>query len=197
MSTTDQVVIDVENILNILVAYGLQLNAALTDYFGTNTTTLDVTSYNILTQSLNYLNDADINGFSDTEKNTNLQTSYFAPVNVILIIECGLFCILIVAFIYYICSLFGLENFYLKRLIKFKNPPFEAYLKKLEDIKKKLRNDNGEDDDKFNNDLDMQDFNNSKRGSKHGDDDDHHDNANPKTDKDGKGQKGEEEEKGR
>jgi len=47
--------------------------------------------------------------------------------------------------------------------VKFKNLPFELYLKSLEEIKKRLRNDNGEDEEKLNNDLEMQDLGNNSK----------------------------------
>ena len=170
----DVLTIDVESNLNLLVVYGLTLNHALDNYFNkglpdkTTYNNLDVVSENILQQSLLYINDNTISGYDDTAKADILNNSQFSPVNLILIIEAGLFCILIVAFIYFICSLFSLERYYLKKLIEFKNQPFEQYLKQLEEIKKKIKNDNGDEDEKFQNDLDMQDFGNGSKRSKEG-----------------------------
>lgn len=166
MTIKDKLPIDIENDLNLIVAFGLKLNANLNDYFTSSISTLNTVSNNLLTQSFGYLKDKKVSGFTDTQKEDKISSSYFSPVNIVLIVEGVLFCILLVAFIYLICSLYNLESFYLKKLIKFKNPPFEIYLKKLDEIKKRLRNDNGEDDEKFNNDLDMQDFNNLSKRSK-------------------------------
>ena len=47
-------------------------------------------------------------------------------------------------FIYY---LYTYEIYFVEKLIDFNNPKFEAYIKQLEEIKKKLRNENEEDDD--------------------------------------------------
>jgi len=162
----DTITVDVENNLNMIISYGLKLNNELHDYLHNSETTDDVISLNILEQTLLYINDNRLNGFDDTQKTTNLQSSTFSPVNLILIIEGGLFCILIGFFINFICRLFNLENFYLKKLVKFKNVPFENYLKSLEEIKKRLRNDNGEDEEKLNNELEMQDFGNNSKHSK-------------------------------
>jgi hypothetical protein len=163
MTEVDVLKIDVVNDINLLVTYGLKLNSNINSYLTNKDPSLNTVSDNILTQSLLYVSDKTITGFVGTEKTDNINNQFFSTVNIILIIEGVLFCILIFAFIYLICSLFGLESFYLKKLIKFKNPPFELYLKKLEEIKKKLRNDNGEEDDKLNAELDVGgEANNSK-----------------------------------
>lgn len=162
----DTITIDVENNLNLIISYGLKLNNELQDYLKNDETTNEVVSQNIMDQSLLYINDNQISGFTDTLKTTNLENATFTSVNLILIIEGGLFVVLLVFFIVFICRLFNLENFYLKKLVKFKNLPFEIYLKSLEEIKKRLRNDNGEDEEKLNNDLEMQDFGNNSKNSK-------------------------------
>jgi hypothetical protein len=166
LTETNKVTIDVESDLNILVAYGLKLNSNLDDYFTNKVSTLNTVSKNLLDQSLKYLQDVSISGFTESEKIVNLSKPYFSPVNVVLIIEAVLFIILIVAFTYLICSLYSLESFYLKRLIKFKNPPFDSYLKNLEEIKKKNNKNEGEEEDKFKDEIDAQEFNNSKRSKK-------------------------------
>ncbi len=149
--------IDIENNLNLIVSYGLKLNSNINDYYKYPYSVLDVISKNIIEQSLLYINDVNISGFNDTQKALNLENSYISPINMLLIIEAGIFSILLFFFVIFIVKLYSLENFYLRKLIQFKNPPFEIYLKSLDDIKKKLRNDN-EDEDKFDNDLEMQDF---------------------------------------
>jgi hypothetical protein len=45
-----------------------------------------------------------------------------------------------------------MEKFFLDKLIKFRSPNFDIYLKRLEDLKKKLRNDTGEEEEKANGD---------------------------------------------
>jgi hypothetical protein len=162
----DNVLIDVENNLNLLVVYGLNLNSQLNDFLNKQDTQMDVVSQNILQQSLIYIEDDNISGFNDDEKTSILSSSYFSPINLILIIEACLFVILIMAFIYLIFSLYRLENYYLRKLINFKNSSFEAYLKSLEEIKKKIRNDNGEEDDKVNGDELGQDFQEKSKDDK-------------------------------
>lgn len=161
----NQIKIDVENNLNLIVAYGLKLNSNIDQYYKLVNSVLDIITENIMEQSLLYIYDQSISGFNDTQKSDNLNKSYLSPINIILIIEGGLFSILIIFFIVFICRLYNLENFYLRKLIQFKNVPFENYLKSLEDIKKRLRNDNDEEEDQFNNDLDMQGLNDNGENS--------------------------------
>ena len=161
----DLIKIDVENNLNLIVSYGLKLNSNINEYYKNPSSVLDVISDNIIEQSLLFIYDEKITGFNNTQKTINLQNSYLNPINSILIVEAGLLSILIIFFVIFICRLNGLENFYLGKLIKFKNLPFEAYLKSLDDIKKKKRNDNGEDEEKFNNDVDLQEFGIDSKGS--------------------------------
>jgi len=168
LTEVDVTTIDVNNNLNLLIALGLKVNSNLDDYLINPISIINTVALNLLTQTLIYIDDSLISGFTDTQKQTNIN-NLFSTVNIILIIEGILFCILIVAFTYLICSLFSLESFYLKQLIKFKNPPFDAYLKKLDEIKKRLRNDNGEDEDKMNNEMEDQNAKESKRSK---DDDD-------------------------
>ena len=62
-----------------------------------------------------------------------------------------------------------MEKFFLDKLIKFRSNNFDAYLKRLEDLKKKLRNDSGEDEEKVNGEMDLNEMG-SKKGSKKDDD---------------------------
>ena len=63
---------------------------------------------------------------------------------------------LLIFFIYYILSLFKVVIFFLDKLINFNSTDFENYFKKLEDIKKKLRNDTTEEEEKGD-DIDLKD----------------------------------------
>ena len=59
----------------------------------------------------------------------------------------------------------NLELLYLDKLIMFHSVNFNMYLKRLEDSKKKLRNDMGDDEEKINGEVDLNELN-SKIGSK-------------------------------
>ena len=108
-----------------------------------------------------YINDNTVSGFDDSQKKKNINDQ-FSPVPICLIIDCVIFAILIFGFGWLIFQLYQMETLYLAKLIQFHSVPFEGYLKKLEDLKKKLRNDNGEDDDKINGEMDLNDFGSKK-----------------------------------
>ena len=55
---------------------------------------------------------------------------------------------LLIFFIYYIISLYHIEIFFLEKLINFNSSNFDNYIKHLDEIKKKLRNDNNEEEEK-------------------------------------------------
>ena len=111
-----------------------------------------------------FVSDVSVSGFDDKEKEKNVNKQ-FSPIPICLIVDCVIFVLLIFCFGWLIFKLYNMEIFYLERLINFTSPTFDAYLKRLEDLKKKLRNDNGEDDEKINGDLEMGELN-SKKGSK-------------------------------
>ena len=64
------------------------------------------------------------------------------------VISAVIFLFLLFFFIYYMISLFNMEIYFLDKLINFNSTDFENYLKKLDEIKKKLRNDTTEEEDK-------------------------------------------------
>ena len=66
---------------------------------------------------------------------------------------------------YLILRLNNLELLHLDKLIMFHSVNFNMYLKLLEDSKKKLRNDMGDDEEKINGEVDLNELN-SKIGSK-------------------------------
>ena len=189
----DSLSIDVNNVLNLLISNGLKLNANLDSYLIEDSYSVyDINSANLLTQTLDYLDEKTITGFSDKGKKDNI-TEQFTPVPIYLILDCVMFVILIIAFGYLILRLNNLELLYLDKLIKFHSVNFDMYLKRLEDLKKKLRNDTGDDEEKINGEVDLNELN-SKIGSKkeennNNDDDEDNNNNNNNNNKGVKGKK--------
>ena len=165
INAKDTLTVDIDNLLNLLISTGLKLNSNLDLYLiKDNITTYDIHSENLLTQTLDYVDEGMITGFSDEGKKENI-TKQFSPAPVFLIIDCVIFVILIIAFVYLILRLNNLELLYLDKLIKFHSTNFDQYLKRLEELKKKLRNDTGEDEEKINGEMDLNEMN-SRMGSK-------------------------------
>ena len=107
---------------------------------------LNVSLINLIDQSLQYARQEKRRGFNQKEKQDKINTSFnpFPISLVIMVIFIFLFAGIFFYFIYY---LYTYEVFFVEKLIDFNNPKFEAYLKQLEEIKKKLRNENEEDED--------------------------------------------------
>ena len=109
--------------------------------------------YNLIEQSY-YLYNSDINGFIDKEKRNRINDN-FSQTQIPLIIYAVFLFIFLLTYIRFILILHHIEIYFLEKIINFNSPNFDSYLKKLGDIKKKLRNDNGEEEDK----VDDMDFN--------------------------------------
>ena len=104
---------------------------------------------------------SDIDGFTEEEKKSKIKNVS----NIFPLISNSF--ILVVLLIFYIISLIKLhrtEIYFLEKLINFNSTNFEGYLKNLEEIKKKLQNDNlNEEEEK--DDMDINDLD-SKKNSK-------------------------------
>ena len=165
LTSIDKLTIDVDNLLNLLIANGLKLNANLGAYFETTYNIYDINVENLLIQSRDYINSNQIDGFNQNEKKDKINSQfYLIPMALICIIV--IFILIVLAFGYLIFRLNDMEKFFLDKLIKFRSPNFDIYLKRLEDLKKKLRNDTGEEEEKANGDLEMGDMNSKKNSKK-------------------------------
>ena len=70
--------------------------------------------------------------------------------------------LILTIYIMLILRIHNIEIYFIGKLLNFNSPNFNIYLKKLEEIKKKLRNDNNDEDDKEDIDYDSE----SKKDSK-------------------------------
>ena len=155
LTTTDSLTIDTDNLLNLLVANGLKLNANLYRYYSDIYNVYDVNSDNILIQSLDYINDDTIIGFNDDERSKKIKSNFnLFPYSLILAIV--LFLLLSFGYSFLVYRLNEMEKYFLEKLIKFHSLNFDAYLKILDDLKKKLRNDTGDDEEKGVGEMDIE-----------------------------------------
>ena len=78
----------------------------------------------------------------------------------------GVICFIIFFFYaYYTLSLQNIEIYFLERLINFNSTNFENYIKRIDEIKKKLRNDTNEDEEKAD-DIEFNEANEPKDSKK-------------------------------
>ena len=160
LNYTDAIRIDTDNLLNLLVFNGLKLKAGLGTYFnGTKNGVFDVASSNLLAQSLNYIY-SNISSFKSEEKENKVHNN-FKLVPISLICVSIIFVTLIIGFIYLVYKIHITEIYFLEKLINFYTINFDAYLKSLDELKKRLRNENADEESK-DDELEME----SKRMSK-------------------------------
>ena len=106
---------------------------------------LNISLINLIEQSINFVNQ-DRRGFNKKEKKDKIDTS-FNPFPISLVIMVIFIVVFIGIFFYFIYYLYTYEVFFIEKLIDFNNQKFDAYVKQLEELKKKLRNENEDDDD--------------------------------------------------
>ena len=153
---TDHLSLDMNNFLNLIISHGMRILANISDIFD-NSTDVDslgillVYAENLIANSIKFFY-SDYSSFVDSEKELKLnKVTYNPPIR--LISSIFLFLLLIIIFIYLICKINFMELYFLDRLINFTSSSFDEYLKKLEELKKKFRDDTNDDEDKNGDEL--------------------------------------------
>ena len=116
-------------------------------YLNNYNSTVDAYVENLLNLTNYFTLTEEIKGFSKREIMEKLKEERFKKSYVIFFINLIIFLGSFFILCYFSIRLYNTEIYFAKKLIKFSNPKFEYYLKYLEDIKKRLRNDTGEEDD--------------------------------------------------
>ena len=157
------------NILDFIISAGIDIikvHNSLSQLINENNI-FDTLSYgyNELSdlQRISYLYyTSDVNGFSNEQKKTNIakkSTDFTLICNVIVLFS------IVIFFIIYIFRIHIMEMYFLDKLIYFNSIEFDKYLKNLEEIKKKIQNDNiNEEEEK--DDIDMNDLDSKKISKK-------------------------------
>ena len=160
LKTYEYLYLDMRNSLNLLISHSMKIYTYLEGYFqlvsGIQYDLL-FSSYmvNILENSYKFFY-SNYTGFYGKEKEKRCEEiSANSPVN--LIVMCILAFALASIMGYYVYQINSIEIFFLERLINFTSPNFEEYLKRLDELKKKFRDDNNEEDDKNQDDADNKD----------------------------------------
>ena len=162
----DSIDIDTDNLLNLLVFYGLKLKSGLDDYCNKtkDSGVFQIASSNLLRQSLAYFESEYMVSFRSEQKEEKIQKNFtLFPYSLIFVLV--MFSLIIIGLIYLVYKIYTNEIYFLEKLINFNSQKFEAYLKSLEDIKKRLRLENEEDEEK-DEDMEMD----SKKETKKEDD---------------------------
>ena len=151
----DSIDIDTDNLLNLLVFYGLKLKSGLDDYYNkdTNSGVFQIASSNLLRQSLTYFDSDQMVSFKSKQKEEKIQKNFsLFPYSLVFLLV--IFAFIVIGLIFLVFKIYSNEIYFLDKLINFNSQRFEVYLKNLEDIKKRLRLENEEDEEK-DDDMDM------------------------------------------
>ena len=155
---TDHLSLDIDMFLNLLIGHGFKIIGNLTNYFNSASeeyriNILDVYFKNILSESLKFFY-SDYDGFYGIEKKNRLdKVSSNSPIRIIF--SLSLVFISSIIIFYLVCKKSRMEIYFLDKLINFTSSNFEEYLKKLEELKKKFRDDTADEEDKNLDELDV------------------------------------------
>ena len=147
LSVISNITIDTPNLLNFILSNGLRLKGNMNTYLNDeNDTIYEVFEENILNCSFTYITNEFISGFNKAKRVKNLNSRRF-QINYIFIIINAVCFIGIFAIIFHLLyKAYIIEIYFLKKLVMFHSNNFDNYIKYLEELKKKLRNDNGDDE---------------------------------------------------
>ena len=147
----DHLSLDINNYLNLIISQGMKILENLSDIFYNrldkyNLGILENYLENLIDNSIKYFY-SDYSGFNGKEKDFKIKNiSRNPPLR--LIISIILISIIIIIFAYLIYNINFMELYFLERLINFTSNSFDVYIKNLNELKKKFRDDNNDEDEK-------------------------------------------------
>ena len=149
-----------DNYLNFLIANGIKIVANISEYFSDKkffrvynaSLILDAYARNLLRVSYSFFN-SNYSGFAGEGK-TKLLNKYSSTKPTRIICSVCVYFVLFVIILYLIYRLYSTEIVFLDKLINFSSLNFDEYLKKLEELKKVLRDENNDDEDKMLDEVD-------------------------------------------
>ena len=155
----DHLNLDIDMFLNLVLAGGLKIIANLTDFLDNNPNNelkvklLKIYVKNLLIGALKYFY-SDYDGFYGEEKEIKcFKAASNSPIRIIIsnLLWVLVFCVILFS----ICKKNRMEIYFLDRLINFTSSNFDEYLKNLEELKKKFRDDSNNEEDKNMDELDI------------------------------------------
>ena len=163
LNISENIRIDTSNFLYSLLTNLLRLKENYTFYINNTdiNNEMDVYAENILYNSYDYITNEKF-GLS-TETKQNITKNKYKDSVIFMIINIIIFCITIFFNIWIILLIYKIEFKFLHRLIFFNTNNFTIYLKYLDELKKKLRNETQVEDD---NNIDDSSNNNNEKSSK-------------------------------
>ncbi len=155
-TTFDYLNLDLDMFLKLIISQGLKIIANFTNYFYDTKNKEDIIEVyirNLLSDSLTYFY-SDYQGFDGNEKEKKCNNiSYNSPIRIIIALI--VFSVSTFIIFYLVCKKKFMEIFLLEKLINFTSTNLDNYLKNLEELKKKFRDDSNDEDEKNMDDLDI------------------------------------------
>ena len=158
---TEKYNFNLDNLLTFLINTGIKIIDTY-DYFIPNQCSdipkelgLNETNLKNLIEMSYFVYTSNINGFVGDEKKKKIYDNY-DNFPIIMVVDGAMVIIILFFYINNILSLHRVEINFLEKLINFNSPNFDDYIKKIDEFKKKLRNDTNEDEDKGD-DMDFND----------------------------------------
>ena len=156
-TSKDELDLDIDNFLNLIITHGMKIIDNLSDYLN-STNKEDIEIYetylnNLLANSLQYFY-SDYTGFSGKIKEKICQ-KISNNFSFIFLISCIYIFLLIYIFIYLICQMNSIELNFLDKLIYFSSSSFDEYIKNLDELKKVIRNETDNEEDKNMDEFDI------------------------------------------
>ena len=156
-SSNDVLNLDIDNFLNLIITHGMKIIDNLS-YYLNSTDKEDEKIYevylnNLLANSLKYFY-SDYTEFSWKKKEKICQ-KISSNFSFIFLISCIYIFLLIYIFIYLICQMNSIELNFLDKLINFSSISFDEYIKNLDELKKVIRNETANEEDKNMDEFDI------------------------------------------
>ena len=147
----DSLSLDINNYLNLIISQGMRFFNNLSNFFNNK---LDKETFGILETYLENLIDnsikyfySDYSGFNGKEKDSKInKIARNTPLRLFLTLI--FITIIIITFIYLICKINFMELYFLERLINFNSNSFDEYIKNLNELKKKFKDEENDEDEK-------------------------------------------------
>ena len=155
---TENLELNIDNYLNLMIAQGMKVISNLSEYYDNNTEKVNVGIIeiyleNLLSNSLKYFSSNYIGFYGEEKKRRCQNVANNPPLRFFISVIVSF--VLISFFLYYLSKIHSMVRYFLDRLINFSSPSFDEYLKKLDELKKKFRDDTNEEEDKNLDDLDL------------------------------------------
>ena len=154
----DYLNLDSDSFLNLIISQAMKVLSNLSEYMEENSDVenreiIDIYLRNLLENTKKYFY-SNYSEFTGKEKDYLCQkVSFNSPYRVIASVILAI--IIMFIFFYYIYLTTNMEIFFLDKLINFTSSSFDEYLKSLEELKKKFKDDVNNEEDKNMEELDL------------------------------------------